>query len=154
NRGVKLNVYIRLCDALHKNKKDDDVKDVLTKITDITEDVIKKPRIPVGPLLPTQQMAQMLLNCSAPAVADAGLALARRAVKLLKDDTPVGEQIATYRLLRAALTSRKKLDEAKEVTTTLDKLEEKLDKVYAKTAIPFEVEKFAGRKGKSSRAVV
>jgi hypothetical protein len=154
NRGVKLAVYLRLCDALHKNKKDDDVKGVLAKITDIAEDVIKKPRIPVGPLLPTQQMAQMLLNCSAPAVADAGLEYARRAVKLLTEETPVREQLGTYRLLRAALASRKKEDEAKGVAATIDKLEEKLDKEYEKTALGFKPEKYAGRKGKSNRAVV
>jgi hypothetical protein len=154
NRGVKLTVLLGLADALHKNDKSDDIKGVLTRITDIVEDVIKKPRIAVGPLLPTQQMAQMLLNSQAPAVADTGLEYARKAVKLLKEDTPVAEQLGAYKLLRGALFMRKKADEAKQVSAKIDKLEDQLDKVYLKTAIPFDVEKFAAREGKSDRAVV
>jgi hypothetical protein len=154
NRGVKLQVLIALANAQHKNGKEDAVKETLAKITPICEDVIKKPRFAATPLAPTQEMGRWLLASTAPLVADAGLEYARRAVKMIKDDTPVDQKLGAYKLLQAGLQARGKADEARSVAAIIDKMETDLDKKYLETAIPFKPEKYAGRKGKSDRVVV
>jgi hypothetical protein len=155
NRGVKLQALISQANAQSKNTKDDDVKGTLAKITDIAEDVIKKPRVATSPpALVSMEMGRMLLASTAPLVADAGLEYARRAVKLIKDDTPVPQQLAVYKLLRAGLQSRGKKEEANGVTVTIDKLEDVLDKEYLDQNVTLKPKKYAGRKGKSNRVVV
>ncbi len=154
NRGVKILVWIALANAQNKNGKLDGVKDTLARLTAVVDDVIKNPRVKVPPLIPTQQMASMLLNSSAPLVADAGLRYARDAVNLLKEDTPVAVKLGTYGLLFSALRSRGKADETKGVAAIIEKLEEQIDQEYLQNAIPFKPKKFAGRKGKSDRVVL
>jgi hypothetical protein len=82
------------------------------------------------------------------------LAAARRVVKALEDTDPLGQRVTAYRALVSALRKAGKADEGKEVGARLEKLEQQLDAEYEKKAIPFEVKKFAGRKGKRDRVAV
>ncbi len=85
---------------------------------------------------------------------DLGLEYARKAMKALKEDAPAAEKVAVAKLFIGALNKRGKGDEAKKELAALEKLEADLDKAFAEKNIEFKVEKFAGRKGKSSRVVL
>ena len=83
--------------------------------------------------------------------AELALETARTAEKL---KGPTEYQLRVLELLGTALKKARQLDQAKEVTARLDKLEPQAYSEYSKTALPFEVAKFAGRKGRSNRAVL
>jgi hypothetical protein len=85
-----------------------------------------------------------------------GLALeyARRGAKRIKDSDPPELRGAALQVLAEALKKNKKEDELKGVEKKLAKLEEELDRLYQKDAIPFKPEKFKGRAGKSKRVVL
>jgi hypothetical protein len=116
--------------------------------------MIKGAKNPGETLAATGNLARTLLGSRAAPVAEVGLALARRAVKLVKDDTPVLQRAAAYRLLAAGLKSRGKDDEAEALEPGLAKVEDEVDAAYEKEFIPFKVEKVEKRKGDSDRVVL
>jgi hypothetical protein len=160
-RGTRLTAYVTLANALSRNKKDEDVKNALEKIRAITDDVIEHPRIPAPKWLTNYQMANVLLASSAPSVADAGLTYARTAEKLVPDDAPATDRLAVALQLHNGLMNRgqarkddKMMADARKLEPKIEKIHEEIDKEYLKNIISFKTEKFAGRKGKSDRAVV
>ncbi len=154
NRAVRLMALMTLANAQYKNTKNDGVKTTLAKMTALCDEVIKKPRMTVGPLLPTREMAVILLQSLAPVVRESGLEYARRAVKLIKDETSTDQKVATYRLLRGALVATGKEEESKKVAAVVEKLDVELDRDYLKVPLPFKPGKYAGRKAKSDRVAV
>jgi hypothetical protein len=155
-KGVQMAVYLAEALALDKNKKRDDIKPVVEKLAKVSEGIIKdstkeKKADPFGP---TQLVAQMLLNSEVVAVKEMGLKYAEQLPKLLKDDDPTQKKLEAYGILQAGLTAVGKKDEARKWTARIEKLEDQLDKEFAKNNIDFEIEKFTGRKGKSQRAVL
>src|SRR5262249_9542851 len=140
--------------ALEKNKKEAEIKPVVEKIARTAEAGIKAAKDPGAVFFTTQRTAQLLLGSPTPAVADIGLEYARKLAKMVKDDMPVGQKLGVYKLLGAALTSRGKAGEAKELLPLINKLEDELDPIWANQSIPFQVEKYVRRKGKSDRVVL
>jgi hypothetical protein len=153
-RGLQLAVYMALALALEKNKKSDQIKGVVAKISRSAEKAVEDTKEPAGKVGVAQLVAQLLLRSPIAAVADVGLEYARKAVAMAKDDKLPGQRLAAYRLLQQGLASRGKADEAKKLTPTIDKLESDIDAEYDRTNLPFKPEKFVGRKGKSRRVVL
>jgi hypothetical protein len=87
------------------------------------------------------QIARALLEGDA--FAEVALTYARRAERLLEPKAPPAQQLRVLGTLAAALKKAGKPDELKEVDARLDKLD-----------LSLKPEKFAGRKGKSDRAVL
>jgi thiol-disulfide isomerase/thioredoxin len=88
------------------------------------------------------------------AFADLALAQARRAERMLSDDDDAASRILVLDALAKALTKAGKPDDAKPLLAQVTKLEARDYADYAKTNPPFKAEAFAGRKGKSERAVL
>ena len=86
--------------------------------------------------------------------ADAALAQARRAERLLTDDDEAGTRLEILDTLARILEKAKKPDEAKTYAAQAAKLEARDYQDYAKKTPPFPVEAFKGRKGKSERVVL
>ncbi|MDW8266600.1 MAG: hypothetical protein RMJ52_14845 [Gemmataceae bacterium] len=85
---------------------------------------------------------------------DLGLEYARQAVTLID---PTDEPTAQTRPLEVAIRLLRKAgknEEAQGLEARLAKLEERADQEYLKKMPPFEPVKYAGRKGKSDRAVL
>jgi hypothetical protein len=80
--------------------------------------------------------------------------LARKAVAALAPDDPPAQTSEALKTLEAALRKTGKADEAKDVLARIDKIEGELDAEFEKTSVPFEPEKYKGRKGKSTRVAV
>jgi hypothetical protein len=95
-----------------------------------------------------------LVSSKVAELADLGLEHAQKAMKALKDDSPPGEKVAINKLYVNALTKRGKAEEAKKAAAALEKLEADLDAEFVAKNIEFKVDKFAGRKGKSTRVVL
>ncbi len=79
---------------------------------------------------------------------------ATRAEKLLDASTSVDRAVTVLTTLEAALKKLGKADEAKALAPRLAKLNEAQDREYLAKMPPFQVKKFAGRRGTSDRAVV
>ena len=151
---MRLFALLALADALHKNARNDEIKAVLARLTAIVDDVIKKPRQKVKPLIPTQQMAGFLLSCTPRRSRRPAWPTPARRWRLLVSDATTAEKLAPHKLLHPALAACGKGDEAGKAALTVEKLEKELDESYLKEASPFKPEKFIGRKGKSDRAVL
>jgi hypothetical protein len=78
---------------------------------------------------------------------------ARKAAQLVGDGRP-DRLAAVLKVLARALHSAGNADEARQVDARLARVEDQLDKEFLKTAVPFKPEKFAGRKGESTRVVL
>src|SRR5262249_28016427 len=146
-----LSAQMALAAALTSAKKTDEIEPVAKTIDKLAAQIIEANKEPEAKRNVTQQVAAHLLASPSDAVADVGLSYARKAVKMLEEDTPTAQKAAAYKLLAGALASRGKKDEADKLAGTIDKMEAQLDAEYLKTSIPFEPVKFAGRKGKSQR---
>jgi hypothetical protein len=94
-----------------------------------------------------------------------GLAYAQRAERLLEPKDPARIKHRVLAALAAALEKNGKAEDAKEVQGRIAKLDKEIkgeqlkleaqaDEEYLKKMPPFKVDPFAGRKGKSSRAVL
>jgi hypothetical protein len=83
--------------------------------------------------------------------ADLAVDLAREAEKLKGS---AEYQLQVLDLLRTALTKARQPAQAREVIARLDKLESQAYAEYSQTALPFKVAKYAGRKGRTNRAVL
>jgi thiol-disulfide isomerase/thioredoxin len=81
------------------------------------------------------------------------VAQAKRAERLLTDDDDAATRLKALEAVARALAKAGKPDEAKPYTAQIAKLEARDYAEYART-LPFKPEPFAGRKGKSDRAVV
>jgi hypothetical protein len=79
---------------------------------------------------------------------------ARQGERLLGRTDDIATQLQTLDTLARVLRKAKKDAEAKEVEGRVAKLEPRDYAEYAKTMPPFKPEEFAGRKGKSDRAVL
>lgn len=99
-----------------------------------------------------QRSAQALVN-QKEYLAEA-LQQARRAERLLDPKDEASVQMPVLEVLVSALKKSEKADEAKEFQTRLDKLVAAADNEYLKKMPPYKPEAFAGRKGKSERAVL
>jgi hypothetical protein len=152
--GLKLSVQLALAACLQAAGKTGETKPVATEVDRLAAAYVQEAKGDEARLNAAWQMAVALLSSSAAAVADKGLTYARQAVKLLKPDAPPAQRANVYKLLARALESRGKADEARALRPTIDKLEAELDREYLKESIPFKVEKFPGRKGKSERVVL
>jgi hypothetical protein len=84
---------------------------------------------------------------------DLAVAQARRAEKLLTEADDTATRMKVLETVVKALTKAGKADDAKPYADQIAKLEARDHEEYAK-AFPFKVEPFAGRKGKSGRAVL
>ncbi len=84
---------------------------------------------------------------------DVAVAQAKRAERLLTDEDDAATRIKVLGTVVAALTKAGKADEAKPYTAQVAKLEARDYAEYTK-AFPFKIEPFAGRKGKTDRAVL
>jgi len=81
------------------------------------------------------------------------LEYAREAEKRLTPKIPATYQVHVLKVLDRSLRKAGKEDEAKTLEVRIAKLDELLDKEYLETMPGFKGEMFAGRKGKSERAV-
>jgi hypothetical protein len=88
-----------------------------------------------------------------PEYAAVALAQAQRAERLLDPAEGAAAQLPVLELLAQLLRRANKAEDAKEVLARIAKLEERDYQEYAK-AFPVKAEAFAGRKGKSDRAVL
>lgn len=79
---------------------------------------------------------------------------ARRAERMLADDSPAPLQMEVYGTLVRVAEKAGKPDEAKKYTAMVQKLEARDFAEFAKTALGFPTEEFKGRKGKGDRAVL
>jgi hypothetical protein len=79
---------------------------------------------------------------------------ARKGVEELEKDPPARDRESALKALSRALKRNGKLDEARKVDAELVKVTEEVNKEFAKKAVPFKVEPFAGRKGKSDRVAL
>jgi hypothetical protein len=79
---------------------------------------------------------------------------ARRISKQIDPKAPADTQLQMLSAISDALRKADAKDEVKALEARLEKLEETAFTEYAKTSLNFKVEKFAGRKAKSNRAVV
>ncbi len=86
--------------------------------------------------------------------AAAAVDTARQAEKMLEANSPMDARLRVLTALGTALKQAGQADQAKEVETRIDKLENQAFAAYSAKALDFKVEKFAGRKGKSNRAVL
>ena len=84
---------------------------------------------------------------------DVAVAQAKRAERLLTDEDSVATRMKVLGTIATALTKAGKPDDAKPYAAQVAKLEARDFADYAKT-FPFKAEPFAGRKGKSDRAVL
>jgi hypothetical protein len=84
---------------------------------------------------------------------EVAVAQAKRAERLLTDDDDVATRLKVLETVAKALTKAGKADEARPYAAQVTKLEVRDYADYAKT-FPFKVTPFAGRKGKSDRAVM
>jgi hypothetical protein len=84
---------------------------------------------------------------------DMAVAQAKRAEKLLTDADDTATRMKVLEAVVKALTKAGKADEAKPYAGQIARLEARDHDEYVK-AFPFKVEPFAGRKGKSGRAVL
>jgi hypothetical protein len=85
---------------------------------------------------------------------DIALAQARRAERMLTDDTPLTVRLEVLETLAQVLDRTNKADEAKAYRTQIARLEARDYQEYAKTHPPFKLEAFPGRKGISNRVVL
>ena len=85
---------------------------------------------------------------------DVALAQARRAERMLTDDSPTLVQMETFQTLNKVLTKAGKADEAKKYAAMVTKLEAKDFAEYEKAALGFAPEPYKGRKAKSDRTVL
>jgi hypothetical protein len=99
-----------------------------------------------------QTVAKQLL--SADKLAAVALEYARQAEQLLGKSDPPAQQVPVLKTLLAAQRKADKSADTKELVARIAKLDEVLDKEFAKNAIPFKPGTFAGRKGKSERVVL
>ncbi len=74
--------------------------------------------------------------------------------KSLGPKDKLATRMRALKALQSALKKAGKTEEVKALDARIDKLDQQLDMEYLATMPPFEPEKFAGRKGKSKRAVV
>lgn len=88
-----------------------------------------------------------------PGLSEVAVAQAKRAERLLTDDDDAATRMKVLGAVADALTKAGKADEAKPYQAQIAKLEARDYAEYAKT-LPFKVEPFAGRKGKSDRTVL
>ena len=102
-----------------------------------------------------REMATRLAEVLAPQAGygDVAVAQAKRAERMLADDADAATRIKVLETVSAALTKAGKADEAKQYAGQIAKLEARDYAEYAKN-LPFKPEAFAGRKGKSDRAVL
>jgi hypothetical protein len=82
------------------------------------------------------------------------LETARRIAKQIDPKSPATGQMQTLVAVADILRANDKKDEAKAIETRIDTLEGLAHAEYAKDALNFKTEKFAGRKGKSKRVVL
>ncbi|MFO0841485.1 MAG: hypothetical protein U0797_03660 [Gemmataceae bacterium] len=152
--AVRMAAWLVLADALRVGGQEEGTKPVAEDLLKGAEEFIRAARAPEEVLGRTGSMATLLLGSRAGPVADRGLELARRAVKVVKPDSPVMHRAAAYRLLAAALEARGKADELEALGPTLAKIEDELDAAYEKEFVPFQVERVERRKGGSDRVVL
>lgn len=79
---------------------------------------------------------------------------ARRAERMLTDDTPIAVQMLVLDTVAKVLTKSGKAADAKKYEADLAKLEAQDQAAYAKETLSFETPAFAGRKAKSGRVAV
>jgi hypothetical protein len=79
---------------------------------------------------------------------------ARKIVKMIDPKSSPATQLQALTTIADILRAGKQADELKTVETRIDKLEGEAYTEYSKTSLNFKTEKFAGRKGKSKRAVL
>lgn len=89
-----------------------------------------------------------------PGLADLAVEQARRAEKMLTPADDIGIRTQVLDALVLALTRAGKPDDAAKYRDEIAAIEAKQYAEYAKTHPPFKPEPFAGRKGKSNRAVL
>jgi hypothetical protein len=82
------------------------------------------------------------------------LTYARQAAKLLTDEHKTAVRAIVLRQLSSALRGAGKPEEADKLAPKLAKLDKELDAEFAKHAVPFKPEKFAGRTSRSDRVAV
>ncbi len=87
-------------------------------------------------------------------VSPAALEFVRKSEKALTKDDPPASASKILRALALALKKTGKEKDAKELEPRIDKLEEEVDAVYEKTAVPFKVEAYKERKGEGKRVAV
>lgn len=151
---TRLAAQLLLAAALHRAGKADELPAVVRAIEQLGDELLRPATTPLARLEGKGQLTLLLLGSPAPGVADLGLAQARQAAALVRDDMPIAARLAGLRLLAQALEDRGKKDEARALAPRLERLEADLDDEYRARGVPFEVEQFAGRKGKSERVVL
>ncbi len=86
--------------------------------------------------------------------ADVALAQARRAERMLADDSPIALQMEVLGTLATVMAKAGKPDDAKKYTAAVQQLEPKDYAEFVKSGLGFTPEPYKGRKAKSDRVVM
>ncbi|MFM7149788.1 MAG: hypothetical protein ACKO23_08090 [Gemmataceae bacterium] len=152
--GLRLTAQMTLAAGLNTQGKTDEVEAIAKNLAQMADEELKGAKSPTETLVGTERLAVLFLGSSAPAVADVGLELARRAVKSLRDDMPLAQKAVAQRLLGRALVSRGKLDEARTLEPIITQLDLEMDREYLKETITFPITKMEKRPTDSTRVVL
>lgn len=87
-------------------------------------------------------------------LAEVAVVQARRAERMLTDDTPIAVQMTVLETVARVLTKAGKAADAKKYDADLAKLEAQDLAAFAKETVAFETPAYAGRKAKSDRVAV
>ncbi|MGL4550639.1 MAG: hypothetical protein ACRC33_05590 [Gemmataceae bacterium] len=147
-----LSAYLSLTSTLAALGKKADADGHGPKVKELVEAILKEAGDQkVGVMM---SLAGTLVGSPAGAVADLGLEYARKGHAGLEKDAPPARKLGFDKFLRDALAARGQKAEADRLTAVIDAAEAGLDAAFEKANVPFAVKPFAGRKGKSGRAVL
>lgn len=153
-KNMHISAYLALTTSQVASGKKEEADKNAPKIKGLAEGLLKMAKADSERMSALQLIANSLLNSPSGTVADLGLDYARQAHKMVKPDAPKMQKLAADKFLRIALASRGKKEEAEKLHAAIEKVEVELDAEFARANMPFEVKKFAGRKGKSDRVVL
>ncbi len=88
------------------------------------------------------------------AQAKKALAGAQKGLAEMEKEPPARDREAVLKALSRALKRNGKVDEARKIDADLVKVTQEVNEAFAKKAVPFKVEPFAGRKAKSDRVAL
>lgn len=152
-KNLQLSTYLALSTSQFVLDKKEEAAKAVPTLQKLVEGILAD--LPAEQKLPgTQSLAGALLGSPVPEIGDLGLKYARDAHKLVPADAPASQKLFMDKFLRNALSNRGQKEEAEKLGASIEKAELAADAAFEKENIAFDLEKFAGRKGKSERVVV
>ncbi len=107
-----------------------------------------------GPELESHALTQVAVDLNRSKEPELALAYARKAAANIGSGDLDEHTLPVAKVLATALHKAGKNDEYEQLAGRIARAEEKLDREFMKTAVPFEVKPYAGRKDNSNRVVL